>query len=167
MRGAKPPNGQFLQIYAADLGRGPDGVRMASITDGLSNTIIIAEAAGRPSMYVSSKKSLNPRVGNIAFGTNVTADGWGWADINGGFSVDGASAAGVQNNTGSTGTVTMVGNCMINCTNDSEIYAFHTGGANFVFADGSVQYLSANISATTLLALMTRDFGDIVGDFGN
>ncbi len=25
MRGAKPPNGQFLQIYAADLGRGPDG----------------------------------------------------------------------------------------------------------------------------------------------
>ena len=149
------------------LGRGPDGVRMSSITDGLSNTIIIAEAAGRPSMYVSGKKSINPRVGNIAFGTSVTADGWGWADINGGFSVDGASAAGVQNNTGSSGTVTMAGNCMINCTNDSEIYAFHTGGANFVFADGSVQYLSATINAATLLALMTRDFGDIVGDFGN
>lgn len=25
MRGARPPNGRFLQLYAADLGRGPDG----------------------------------------------------------------------------------------------------------------------------------------------
>lgn len=25
MRGAKPPNGRYLQLYAADLGRGPDG----------------------------------------------------------------------------------------------------------------------------------------------
>lgn len=149
------------------LGRGPDGVRIASISDGLSNTIIIAEAAGRPSMYVSGRKTINPRTGNIALGTNVTADGWGWADINGGFSVDGASATGLQNNTSSSGAVTMVGNCMINCTNDSEIYAFHTGGANFVFADGSVQFLSAGINPSTLLALMTRDFGDIVGDFGN
>lgn len=148
------------------LGRGPDGVKMASITDGLSNTIVIAEAAGRPSMYVSGRKSINPRTGNIAFGTSVTADGWGWADINSGFSVDGANVAGVQNNTSNTGTVTMAGSCLINCTNDSEIYAFHTGGANFVFADGSIQFLSASIDPKTLVALMTRDLGDIVGDFG-
>jgi len=25
MRGVKPPGGRYLQIYAADLGRGPDG----------------------------------------------------------------------------------------------------------------------------------------------
>ncbi len=148
------------------LGRGPDGVKMSSITDGLSNTIVIAEAAGRPSMYVSGRKSINPRTGNIAAGSNVTADGWGWADINAGFSVDGASVTGLQNDTSSSGTVTMVGNCLMNCTNDSEIYAFHTGGANFVFADGSIQFLSAGIDAKTLVALMTRDFGDIVGDFG-
>ena len=154
------------EVFGA-LGRGPDGVRMSTITDGLSNTIIIAEAAGRPSMYVSGKKSINPRTGNIAFGTAVTADGWGWADINSGFSVDGANMAGVQNNTSNSGTVTMVGSCLINCTNDSEIYAFHNGGANFVFADGSVQFLSSNTNASTLLSLMTRDFGDVVGDFGN
>ncbi len=148
------------------LGRGPDGVRMASISDGLSNTIVIAEAAGRPTMYVSGRKSINPRTGNIAAGTNVTADGWGWADINAGFSVDGASVTGLQNDTSNSGTVTMVGNCLMNCTNDSEIYAFHTGGANFVFADGSIQFLSAGMDAKTLVALMTRDFGDIVGDFG-
>jgi prepilin-type processing-associated H-X9-DG protein len=93
----------------------------------------------------------------------VTADGWGWADINGGFSIDGANAAGVQNSTSGTGTVTMNGQCLMNCTNDSEIYSFHTGGAQFCLADGSVQFVSANISAATFAALLTRDFGDIVG----
>jgi prepilin-type N-terminal cleavage/methylation domain-containing protein/prepilin-type processing-associated H-X9-DG protein len=154
------------EIFGA-LGRGPDGVRISSISDGLSNTILVAEAAGRPSMYVSGKKSLNPRTGNIAFGTNVTADGWGWADINAGFSVDGANIAGVQNDTSTTGTVTLAGSCLMNCTNDSEIYAFHTGGANFVLGDGSVQFLSAGTDPKVLVALMTRDFGDIVSNLGN
>ncbi len=149
------------------LGRGPDGVRISSVSDGLSNTIFIAEAAGRPSVYVSGRKAINPRTGNIAAGTNVTADGWGWADINSGFSVDGATITGLQNDTSATGTVTMVGNCLMNCTNDSEMYAFHTGGGNFVLGDGSVHFLSATTAPKTWVALMTRDFGDIVSDFGN
>lgn len=147
------------------MGRGPEGVKLAAITDGLSQTIVIGEAAGRPSMFVSGKRANNPRVGNIAFGTRVTADGWGWADINGGFSVDGANTAGVQNNTSGSGATTIVGQCFINCTNDSEIYSFHTSGANFVFADGSVQYLPASISAVTLVSLLTRDYGDIPGQW--
>ncbi len=144
------------------LGRGPDGVRLSAITDGLSNTAILSEAAGRPSMYISGRKSKNPRSG-AALNTMVTADGWGWADINGGFSIDGSNAAGIQNSTNSSGTVTMNGQCLMNCTNDSEIYSFHTGGAQFCLADGSVQFVSANISAATFAALLTRDWGDIVG----
>ncbi len=147
------------------LGRGPQAVPLATITDGLSNTAILGEGAGRPSMYVSGRKSPNPRVGNIAFGLSTTADGWGWADINSGFSIDGANVAGVQNDTSSTGATTIVGNCMMNCTNDSEIYAFHTGGAMFTFGDGSVQFLSQTLDARTFVALLTRDRGDVPGEY--
>lgn len=141
------------------LGRGPIGVKMASITDGLSNTVCVAEDSGRPTMYISGKKSLNPRT-NIpnAF---ATFDGWGWADINGGFSIDGSTNIGMQNSTSSSGVTTIVGNCNMNCTNDSEMYSFHTGGCMSLRCDGSVHFLSANTSGPSFIALMTRDFGDI------
>lgn len=147
------------------LGRGPQGVPLSTITDGLSNTAVLGEGAGRPNMFVSGRKSPNPRTGNIAFGLSTTGDGWGWADINSGFSIDGASVQGLQNDTNSSGNTTIVGNCMMNCTNDSEIYAFHTGGAMFTFGDGSVQFLSQNLDPKTFVAILTRDRGDIAGEY--
>ncbi len=143
------------------MGRGPEGVKLSAIVDGLSNTIVIGEGAGRPSMFVSGKNVNNPRVGNIAFGTRLTADGWGWADINGGFSVDGANAQGLQNNTNSSGATTIVGSCFLNCTNDSEFYSFHGSGAHFVMGDGSVQFVAQSVSGPAFVALCTRDYGDI------
>jgi prepilin-type N-terminal cleavage/methylation domain-containing protein len=150
-----------LREVMGAMGRGPEGVKMSAIVDGLSNTIVIGEGAGRPTMYVSGKRVNNPRVGNIAFGTRVTADGWGWADINGGFSVDGSNAAGLQNNTSSSGNTTIVGSCFMNCTNDSEFYAFHGSGAHFVLGDGSVQFIAQSIAGPAFVALCTRDQGDI------
>jgi prepilin-type N-terminal cleavage/methylation domain-containing protein len=147
------------------MGRGPEGVKLATIRDGLSNTLVIGEGAGRPTMYVSGRRVINPRPG-IASGTNVTVDGWGWADINGGFSVDGSNAQGLQNSTTSAGATTIVGNCFMNCTNDSEFYAFHGSGAHYVVGDGSVQFISANIAGPAFVALCTRDLGDI-GNFGD
>ena len=147
------------------LGRGPGGTRIRDISDGTSNTILIAEDAGRPRQYIGRNPGLNPRSGNPAFGTQFTADGWGWADINGGFSVDGANTAGVQNNTSGSGTPTIVGTCSMNCTNDSEMYSFHTGGAQALLADGSVRFLSENISGATLVGLITLQGGEVVGEF--
>jgi len=147
------------------LGRGPGGTRIRDITDGTSNTILIAEDAGRPAQYIGSRKGNNPRVGNIAFGTPFVADGWGWADINGGFSVDGANTAGVQNSTSGSGTPTIVGTCSMNCTNDSELYSFHTGGVQALLADGSVRFLSENMSGLTLAGLITRQGGEVLGEF--
>jgi len=39
----------------------------------------------------------------------------------------------------------------------------HSGGANFCFADGSVKFISTNISPATYSALGTRNAGDIPG----
>ncbi len=148
------------------MGRGPAGVKLAAITDGLSNTIVVAEGAGRPGIYISGRKAMNPRPG-IATGTPFVADGWGWADINGGFSIDGSNAQGLQNDTNSSGATTLVtnGNCFMNCTNDSELYAFHSGGAQFLFADGSVQFIAQTVNGPTFVALLTRDRGDVPGEY--
>jgi prepilin-type N-terminal cleavage/methylation domain-containing protein len=147
------------------MGRGPGGTRIRDITDGTSNTMLIAEDAGRPRQYIGRSPGKNPRVGNIAFGTDFTADGWSWADINNGFSVDGANTAGLQNDTSSSGNTTIVGQCTMNCTNDSEMYSFHTGGVQTVLADGSVRFLSENMSARTLVGIITLNAGEVVGEF--
>jgi prepilin-type processing-associated H-X9-DG protein len=70
------------------------------------------------------------------------------------------------------------GPCAINCTNnfcglptrnydDGEVYSFHSGGANCVFADGSVQFLRANIDIRIFARLVTRSGQEVVsaGDF--
>ncbi len=145
------------------LGRGPDGVRAAMIIDGLSNTIFIAEDAGRPGLFINGKEGANPSKG-VVLNTPFTADGWGWADIDNGFSIDGGNLQGLQNDTSGSGKVTLVkdGKCFINCSNDSEIYGFHAAGAVSVRGDGSVHVLNTTIDGLTLAALATRDAQDKV-----
>ena len=53
----------------------------------------------------------------------------------------------------------------MNCTNDSELYSFHNGGSQFLFADGSVHFLSQTIEGRSFIALLTRDRGDISGNY--
>jgi prepilin-type processing-associated H-X9-DG protein len=42
------------------------------------------------------------------------------------------------------------------------VYSFHPGGANAVFADGSVHFLKADINIRVLTALVTRAGGEVV-----
>jgi prepilin-type N-terminal cleavage/methylation domain-containing protein/prepilin-type processing-associated H-X9-DG protein len=46
--------------------------------------------------------------------------------------------------------------------NDAPFGSFHTGGANFVFADGHVAFLSQNINMTSYRALSTFAGGEVV-----
>ena len=55
---------------------------------------------------------------------------------------------------------------MINTTSNNEIYAFHTGGANALFADGSVHFINQAVTAPLVIALVTRGGGEVVsGDY--
>ena len=118
-----------------------------AITDGTSNTIMLAEDAGRPSLFQQGRDA-----------GATTGDGWGWADPDCGFSIDGV-VPGTIGTTWTTG-----GTCIMNCTNDSELYSFHTGGINVCFADGSVRFLRSSISPASLAALVTARGGEVNGN---
>jgi prepilin-type N-terminal cleavage/methylation domain-containing protein/prepilin-type processing-associated H-X9-DG protein len=117
--------------------------KIAAITDGTSNTILVAEDAGRPTFYNAARQVFDP----------IGKEG-GWADPNGAFSIDGSNPDG-----------TIPGPCTLNCSNNSEVYSFHASGANVVFADGSVHYLASTLNLCTLAALTTRAGGELVGEY--
>ncbi|MER3414826.1 MAG: prepilin-type cleavage/methylation domain-containing protein [Gemmataceae bacterium] len=111
------------------------------INDGTSNTLLLPEDAGRPQRW---------RAGRFVAATRWS--GGGWADRDAEFTLHGFT---------SDGLVTP-GPCGINCTNDNEIYAFHTGGANILFCDGSVRFLSQTIDIDILASLVTRVGGETI-----
>ncbi len=45
-----------------------------------------------------------------------------------------------------------------------QVYGFHTGGVNAVFGDGSVRFISNNISMQTFAATVTRSGGEVIGN---
>jgi len=130
--------------------------RLADVTDGLSNTILYAESAGRPYLY-----RLREKIGNLP---NRRVNGGGWCRPASDFSVDGSGFDG-------TG---FPGPCPLNCTNGQnvgqaafphpyygsegtgEAYAFHPGGAQFALGDASVRFLSQTMTIRTFAALVTR-----------
>ena len=83
--------------------------------------------------------------------------GGAWNHFKCGIILQGKTADGTAN----------LGTCSINCTNNGEVYSFHTGGAHAVFADGSVHFLRESINIRVLARLITRAGGEVVsaGDF--
>jgi prepilin-type processing-associated H-X9-DG protein/prepilin-type N-terminal cleavage/methylation domain-containing protein len=109
--------------------------RAAQITDGLSKTFLLTEDAGRPEHWQRGVRSYVREPLMSA-----------WADpLIGIFIRDPDSKT---------------GRCIINCDNESNIYSFHPGGVNFLFADGHVTFLGDDIDPKLLLAYMSPDKAD-------
>jgi prepilin-type processing-associated H-X9-DG protein len=132
-------------IDRVGLYRGPMYVnaftRLKDITDGTANTILFAECAGRPRLW---------RLGSP--GPDQTVSGGPWAGNSNRLVVFGSTPDGAAH----------PGLCALNCTNDGELYSFHPGGANTVFADGSVHLLKAGLDLRILARLITRAGGENV-----
>jgi prepilin-type N-terminal cleavage/methylation domain-containing protein/prepilin-type processing-associated H-X9-DG protein len=60
------------------------------------------------------------------------------------------------------GNASSGGQCAINCTNQWEIYSMHTGGANCLFADGSVRFLKESLTYPVFAAMVTRAGEEVV-----
>jgi prepilin-type N-terminal cleavage/methylation domain-containing protein/prepilin-type processing-associated H-X9-DG protein len=116
----------------------------AEIVDGTSNTILVAEFAGKDKVWQNG----------INTGTQIPG-------VNGGLGGWADTTSGNTKFTGSlpTGT-TGPGACGVNCSNDLGLYSFHPGGANTAFADGSVRFINENIDIEPLIAFITRNGSD-------
>jgi prepilin-type N-terminal cleavage/methylation domain-containing protein/prepilin-type processing-associated H-X9-DG protein len=114
-------------------------IPIGAITDGTSNTILLTEDAGRPTLWQGS---------TAVPGQVIT--GGPWAGFETGITLQGASVDGTRR----------PGPCALNCTNDHEVYSFHTGGANAVFADGTVRFLTVGMDIRVMAALITRAGGE-------
>jgi prepilin-type N-terminal cleavage/methylation domain-containing protein/prepilin-type processing-associated H-X9-DG protein len=124
--------------------------KITGMTDGTSNTIMVSEDAGRHQMYARGKPVTPNAPGQIGWLLNSA-----WADYNTAIRVAGFSADGL---------VQFGGSCVINCNNASEIYAFHTGGANALRGDGSVQFMRESTAPAVVAALITRSGGEVYTD---
>lgn len=113
-------------------------VRPLQVVDGLSNTVILVENAGRPDKYEGRTK------------VSGTIVGGAWAYLNTfnnltGYNADGTAYPGPH---------------MVNKSNTSAIYSFHTNGANLLYCDGSVHFVREDVSAKVVLALITYRAGE-------
>src|SRR5262249_39948932 len=86
--------------------------------------------------------------------TAGTPSNAGWADPEIEIALDGSDTLPFGGGQGG-------GPCVMNCTNDNEVYSFHFGGANFAFADGSVRFIRESIRNPTSAALTTKGANDV------
>jgi prepilin-type N-terminal cleavage/methylation domain-containing protein/prepilin-type processing-associated H-X9-DG protein len=114
---------------------------IVSITDGTSNTMVLAECAGRNRRFVMGRE------------TTGTWTAGPWGHPNSRISVGGYNPANPTD---------AYGPCAVNCINDKEIYSFHSGGANIGMGDGAVRFLKASTSLDVVLQLLTRARGEVV-----
>jgi prepilin-type processing-associated H-X9-DG protein len=120
--------------------------RHGAIHDGTSQTIMVVEAAGRPSVY---------RVGTHRPAMS-NDQGIGWIDSEGAFSLDGSTPDGVREGCRPVNGCTVA----INARNDNEPYSFHVGGMHALFADGHIIFVNRSISLHVMAALCTRAAAD-------
>jgi prepilin-type N-terminal cleavage/methylation domain-containing protein/prepilin-type processing-associated H-X9-DG protein len=124
------------------------GTKIMAIIDGTSNTMVIAELAGRPAQY---------RAGRQVAAT-APFQGGGWGDA---LSGENWFTGSLFDGSGSHGP------CVVNCSNERGhgLYSFHSGVANALMADGSVRSISASINHCTFAFLVTKKKGEVIPNF--
>ena len=118
-------------------------LRFSDILDGESCTLLVAEGAGRPRVWLAGRATDD-------FPPNDKST---WSAWNGNF-IRGYSKDGKV----------MPGPCGVNCSNDNAVYGFHEGGAYGLLGDGSVRFLKQDIDVYVLYGLATRAGGEIIAN---
>jgi prepilin-type N-terminal cleavage/methylation domain-containing protein/prepilin-type processing-associated H-X9-DG protein len=153
---ASEMNAYSPAYYPVDAGSNPlrnwnwmilrrEGRKVDNVPDGLSNTFMgILEIADKPNEW---------RAGRLfaTAGNNTSGQG-SWARNN---------SNAIRSYTADGSTVP--GPCVMNCSNVSAVYAFHTGGANFGMGDGAVRFVPQSIDKFVFYALCTAGAGETWG----
>lgn len=127
-----------------------------SITDGTSNTVAIAEDAGR--VDVDRGGFMVIKTESMDDGTPANRRSWAWADPDNAFNVDTL----VNNNQTPLGGPEECPWSVVNCGANEETFSFHPGGAHLTFCDGHVQFVSADVEAAVFVAIMSKNGGEVL-----
>ena len=165
--GSYPPQNAIMTGYAvtdykgaggACNGRDDDGTigkiaelpwcRFATITDGLSNQLLIGE---------SSIVTGNSRT---AASVTVIED---WPIWIGAPNTD--ESIRINGRTSNPINCGCTPNNMVIALDDDCAFSFHSGGAQFAFCDGSIRFISQNIAIQTYCNIHGKDDGRITGDY--
>jgi prepilin-type processing-associated H-X9-DG protein len=148
------------------------GSKVGDIRDGLSKTIAIAEDVGRnenmPGAYndfieTGVKKHFH-RWAEPDNGFGVSGNPTSWADQTTGATVAGQPLIAINNNLSPFGGPTACPwQSKTNCGPNDEIFSFHGNGANVVFMDGHVSFLSSTLHPIVLRRLVTATEGVPIG----
>jgi prepilin-type N-terminal cleavage/methylation domain-containing protein/prepilin-type processing-associated H-X9-DG protein len=127
-----------------------DSRRVANLKpDGMSNTVMFVECGGRPQHFVGGV----PR-GNGGEGR--------WADPQSYVMVDASSATPRFPPPDEKAAPGMMNFVNAHPNFGSEIYSFHSGGANMAFGDGTVRFIADTASDDALISLFTAQDGDLI-----
>ena len=152
---------------------------IGSVTDGTSNTIMIAEDAARRENYITNPAYLDPATVlgiSVDQGTSFqTRRFWRWAEQDSGYGVSGdpllnttTTAFKIINNNNSSPNSDGPNGCWLttnNCGPNDEVFSFHTGGANVAFGDGHVIFIPDTISPVTMATMTSRSGGEVIANF--
>ena len=130
-----------------------DCTRMGDISDGLSSTILIGEDVGRH----DGMKSLYDDPYNPGFKRSH----WRWAEPDNAFGVS-FTPNFHRNPWGGPPSCKWID---MNCGPNDELFSFHVGGAHILMGDGRVQFLGDSVDYRVLRGLVTRQGGEVVGEF--
>ncbi len=144
-------SGDFGMMHKACEG---GGVRFRDVTDGLSNTITVGE-----SCYASTDASGANRL--LGTGATEFRDWPIW--IGSGNQSDEAIRINGRFNSPINARTNF--NKMFQAINDDNAFSYHVGGAQFVLGDGSVRFISENISNQTYDWLHDKRDGMVLGEF--
>ena len=142
------------------------GPTVASVSDGVSNSMAVYEDTGRsPNMWENVGQNLAASTGGYL--DPVTGEArchWRWAEPD---SASGVSKLINNNKLGgySLGVQPEPGRCPWNahdCGPNNEVFAFHPGGANVLFLDGSVRFVKETVAGNILRALITKNEGEVL-----
>ncbi|MCA9126042.1 MAG: DUF1559 domain-containing protein [Planctomycetales bacterium] len=124
------------------------GIKFGEVSDGLSNTIMVGEEAGRQKLYFRGK----PLPGSSLLDGGLTLNSY-YGDHNIARQLRGYAGSDITN-------PRLPGCSAINVFNENQLYSMHVGGIQVAMGDGSVQFLSENMSTNIFAALITRNGGE-------
>jgi len=146
--------GVFIPIAVTTPTQKAPGTRIADITDGTSQTIMVGE---RP-----PSKNMEFGWGFAGWGASGNSDGDVILGVN---ELNDHSSGQADTDGCPTGPYTFTQGSLINPCDQFHFWSLHTSGANFLFGDASVKFMTYSTANNVMQALSTRAGGEVVPSF--